>query len=296
MHEKILFARLGMTRIGWIGAAVMWLLVAQVQAANPVDPEPGLMLSGDPVQGGLLIGKAPSAVRVIVDGEAVPQASDGTFLVGFDRDRTEARRLSVELSDGRTVERMLEPRIREFDIQRIDGLPPSKVTPDPASLERIRAEAAMVREARTRRDDRIDFAEGFLWPVGGPVTGVYGSQRILNGEPRNPHWGIDIAAPIGTPVQAPAGGIVTLTHDDMYFSGGTLLLDHGLGLSSAFLHLDEILVESGTRVERGEIIARVGDTGRVTGPHLDWRINLGSTRIDPGLLMDGPPPSRSDSD
>mgnify|MGYP006287968155 FL=1 len=289
-------ARRDATRLRLIGAIALWLMTAAVQAASPGPAASGLTLRGEPVQGGLLIGKAPSAVRVTIDGEPVLQASDGTFLIGFDRDGDEARRLSVEMADGRTVARLLEPRTRAFDIQRIDGLPPSKVTPDPASLDRIRAEAAMVREARMRRDDRVDFAQGFVWPVGGPVTGVYGSQRILNGEPRNPHWGIDIAASTGTPVRAPAGGIVTLTHDDMYFSGGTLLLDHGLGLSSAFLHLDEILVEPGERVERGDIIARVGDTGRATGPHLDWRINLGSTRIDPALLLDGPPPSRSGSE
>ncbi|NCO18437.1 MAG: M23 family metallopeptidase, partial [Gammaproteobacteria bacterium] len=175
----------------------------------------------------------------------------------------------------------------------IDGLPPAQVTPDPAVMERIRAEAAMTREARRRVDDRADFAAGFDWPTRGPITGVYGSQRILNGEPRSPHWGLDVAAPTGTEVRAPAAGIVTLTHSDMYFSGGTLLIDHGLGLSSAFLHLDEILVEPGQRVERGELVARVGATGRVTGPHLDWRMNLGETRIDPQLLL---PPMSLDDD
>lgn len=241
-------------------------------------------LRGEPIQGGLLVGRAPADAVVLLDGERLPQTADGYFLIGFGRDAVGPHRLRVEWPDG-VFERELVPSPREFAIQRIDGLPPAQVTPDPAAMERIRAEAAMTREARKRVDDRADFAAGFDWPTFGPITGVYGSQRILNGEPRAPHWGVDIAAPIGTEVRAPAGGIVTLVHPDMFFSGGTLLLDHGLGLSSAFLHLDEILVQPGQRVERGEPIARVGATGRVTGPHLDWRINLGETRIDPELLV-----------
>ncbi|MDX1626266.1 MAG: M23 family metallopeptidase, partial [Wenzhouxiangellaceae bacterium] len=216
---------------------------------------------------------------------ALQHSSDGHFLIGFGRDDTAVRVLEVRTPGGDLVRRELEPAPREFDVQRIDGLPPSQVTPDPEALERIRAEARRVAAARERRDDRADFAGGFVAPLEGPVTGVYGSQRILNGEPRNPHWGIDFAAPTGTPVRAPAAGIVTLAEPDLYFSGGTLLLDHGLGLSSAFLHLERLLVEPGQRVEQGEVIAEVGATGRATGPHLDWRMNLGPVRIDPGLLL-----------
>jgi len=278
-------------RFAVVGAAVLALLAPTGGvSASGASAGSAPVLEGEPVQGGLIVGRAPAGARVTLDGEPLPRASDGTFLIGFGRDAESPRRLAVEMPDGNRHEQVLKPRPRTFEIQRIDGLPPRQVTPDPESLERIRAEARMVREARTRRDDRTDFAEGFDWPVAGPVTGVYGSQRILNGEPRAPHWGIDLAAPTGTPVRAPAPGIVTLAHEDMYFSGGTLVLDHGLGLSSAFLHLDEILVESGMRVERGDVIARVGATGRATGAHLDWRMNLGETRIDPALLMDGPPP------
>ena len=241
-------------------------------------------LQGSEVQGGLLIGQAPPEAVVLLDAEPMQQSGEGYFLIGFSRDETEARELLIEI-DGQRWSRSLIPGTRAFDIQRIDGLPPSKVTPAPESMARIQAEAAQTRAARELRDDRTDFNDGFIWPVKGPITGVYGSQRILNGEPRNPHWGIDIAAPVGTPVLAPAGGIVTLVHEDMYFSGGTLLLDHGLGLSSAFLHLEKILVEPGQRVEQGEVIAEVGATGRVTGAHLDWRMNLGPTRVDPALLL-----------
>ena len=250
-------------------------------------------LQGEPVQGGLIIGRAPAGSEIELDGEPLLHAAEGYFLIGFGRDETASRRLVVHGPGGWTEVRELKPEPREFDIQRIDGLPPSQVTPDPESLARIRREASQVRKARQHLDDRIDFADGFVWPVHGPITGVYGSQRILNGKPRSPHWGVDLAAPTGTPVVAPAAGVVTLAHPGMYFSGGTLMLDHGLGLSSAFLHLDEILVEPGQRVARGELIARVGATGRVTGAHLDWRMNLGGTRVDPQLLMNQPP--RTDS-
>lgn len=242
-------------------------------------------LDGEIAQGGLVMGQAPADSEVSFDGEPVLVSDDGRFLIAFDRDETDPRLLEVTFPDGGEWQRELIPEPREFNIERIDGLPDEQVTPPPEALERIRAEARLANEARTRRDQRDDWAEGFSWPVTGPITGVYGSQRILNGEPRNPHWGIDIAAPTGTPVEAPAPGIVTLAHDDMYFSGGTLFIDHGHGLVSAFLHLSEILVETGETVEPGQVVARVGATGRVTGAHLDWRMNLGNVRIDPALLV-----------
>jgi murein DD-endopeptidase MepM/ murein hydrolase activator NlpD len=262
-------------------AALLALLVVNPALADAPAPR----LDGEIVQGGLVVGRASPDARVEIDGEPVPQASDGTFLIGIARDRERPLQLAVDYGERGVHRAQLAPRKRSFDVQRIDGLPREKVTPDPAALERIRAEAARVRRARERRDDRTDFSGGFDWPVTGPITGVYGSQRILNGEPRSPHWGIDIAAPAGTPVRAPAPGVVTLVHADMYFSGGTLLLDHGLGLSSAFLHLEDILVDEGERVERGETIATVGATGRATGAHLDWRMNLGPVRVDPALLV-----------
>ena len=268
---------------------ILALIFLSVWSALAAEEFP-FSLNGDEVQGGLLIGQAPAAARVTLDGEPLQQSSDGYFLIGFSRDETAARKLVIE-ANGQRWSRSLVPAEREFNIQRIDGLPPAKVTPAAESMERIRAEAAQTRAARELRDDRTDFNDGFIWPVTGPITGVYGSQRILNGEERNPHWGIDIAAPTGTPVLAPAGGIVTLVHEDMYFSGGTLLLDHGMGLSSAFLHLETILVEHGQRVEQGEVIAEVGATGRVTGAHLDWRMNLGPLRVDPELLV---PPFEAD--
>src|SRR6056297_696966 len=198
-------------------AAVAALCIASVLSAD----DGGLIdLQGVAVQGGLIMGRAPAGASVELDGEPLRHAADGYFLVGFGRDDTAPRKLVVRGPDGSREVRELKPEPRQFDIQRIDGLPPSQVTPDAESLERIRREAGQVRKARERLDTRIDFADGFVWPVHGPVTGVYGSQRILNGEPRSPHWGVDLAAPTGTPGIAPAAGVVTLAHADMYFPGG----------------------------------------------------------------------------
>jgi murein DD-endopeptidase MepM/ murein hydrolase activator NlpD len=145
---------------------------------------------------------------------------------------------------------------------------------------------ALIKKARARDDARADFLTGFKWPASGCITGVYGSQRFLNGKPGRPHYGLDIAAPTGTPVLAPADGVVTLAHPNMFYSGVTLIVDHGHGLSSAFLHLNRILVKEGMRVRQGEPIAEVGATGRVNGAHLDWRINLFGRRLDPQLVLE----------
>lgn len=246
-------------------------------------------LDGQPVQGGLIFGKTIPGAVVSLDGEAVQISGEGLFVIGFGRDESGTRRLQVSHEGMAASLHELSVTPREYDIERVDGLPPRTVTPDPEAAERIRLESAMVTSARSRRDDRTDFADGFAWPAQGRLSGFYGSQRILNGEPRRPHFGIDIAAPVGTPVYAPAAGVVTLTHEDMYFSGGTLILDHGLGLSSSFLHLSEILVEAGMVVEQGDLIARIGATGRASGPHLDWRMNWLDRRVDPGLLVSGDP-------
>ncbi|MDZ7829959.1 MAG: M23 family metallopeptidase [Halofilum sp. (in: g-proteobacteria)] len=195
----------------------------------------------------------------------------------------------MRFEGGETLRRELEIARRDYNIQRIDGLEPKKVNPPEEAIPRILREVEIVKEARKRDDARQDFLQQFRWPVQGRITGVYGSQRVLNGEPRRPHYGWDIAAPAGTPVLAPAAGIVTVAEPDMYYSGGTLLLDHGHGLSSAFLHMQAISVEVGQRVERGEKLGEVGSTGRSTGAHLDWRMNLFERRVDPRTLA-GPMP------
>jgi murein DD-endopeptidase MepM/ murein hydrolase activator NlpD len=249
-----------------------------------------LEISGRSMEGGLIIGHTQPGSVVRVDGRRVRVSEDGLFLIGFHRDEKKAVPVEVVFPDGKRVKKTLKVAQREYRIQRIDGLPKRKVTPEKMDWERIRAEVAMVKKARQVDSPRADFLDGFIWPVTGPISGVYGSQRILNGKPRQPHYGVDVAAPVGTPVRAPAGGVVTLAHDDMFYSGGTLMIDHGHGLSSSFLHLSRILVKVGERVEQGQVIAEVGATGRVTGPHLDWRMNWFEKRIDPTLLA-GPMPS-----
>jgi murein DD-endopeptidase MepM/ murein hydrolase activator NlpD len=242
-------------------------------------------LSGDAVQGGLIFGRVEPGSSVQLDDTDVMVSSAGEFVIGFGRDETGTRRLIIARAGGSTETIELPVAAREYRIERVDGLPPRTVTPDPEAAERIRQEGAMVAKARARRDDRSDFTDGFAWPAQGRISGVYGSQRVLNGEPRRPHFGLDIAAPTGSPVYAPADGIVTLAHPDMYFSGGTLILDHGHGLSSSFLHLNKILVEAGTPVSKGDLIAEIGATGRASGPHLDWRMNWLDRRVDPRPLV-----------
>jgi len=248
-----------------------------------------LILEGKYVQGGLVFGTTLPGSTVVVEGKILPLSEDGLFVLGFGRDETGSRSLEVTLPGGKQLQRDLQITARDFNIERVDGLPPSKVTPDPSAMERIRAEGAMVRQARKRRDDAARYASGFHWPAVGRLSGFYGSQRILNGEPRSPHYGLDIAAPEGSPVYAPAPGLITLTHQDMYYSGGTIILDHGQGLSSSFLHLSEVLVETGTQVSTGDLIGRIGATGRATGPHLDWRMSWHDRRVDPQLLLPEPP-------
>ncbi len=262
------------------------LLSTAVAIAN------GTRLEGHSVQGGLLFGKTEPGAVVRLDGTPVMVSPGGDFVIGFGRDAKPGHRLSIRYPDGRHETRKLRVAARNYRIQRIDGLPPRKVTPrSKKDLAHIRRDIAEVRQARARRDQRLDFLRGFQWPVIGPITGVYGSQRILNGKPRRPHFGVDIARPVGTPVHAPAPGIVTLAEPDMFFSGGTVIVDHGHGLSSTFLHMSKVLVKVGQRVEQGDVIGRLGATGRATGPHLDWRMNWGGERVDPQLLA-GPMPKK----
>ena len=246
-------------------------------------------LSGEAIQGGLIFGQTSPGATVLLDETNVLVSAEGEFVIGFGRDETGERKLRVQQADGTEELLALPIALREYKIERVDGLPPKTVTPDPEALERIREEGAMVSTARSRRDQRTDFDDGFSWPASGRISGVYGSQRVLNGEPRRPHFGLDIAAPTGSPVYAPADGIITLAHPDMYFSGGTVILDHGQGLSSSFLHLSKILVEAGTTVKKGDLIAEIGSTGRASGPHLDWRMNWLNRRVDPELLVEGSP-------
>ncbi len=242
-------------------------------------------LDGPRIQGGLLQGRTAPNAEVTFNGDRIRVSDQGHFLIGFHRDEPGKAEVAVIYADGHLARHIIEVKQREYEIQRIDGLPSSLVTPSDDSLKRINRENASIRKARAIDDPRVDFLSGFQWPTKGIISGIYGSQRILNGKPRRPHYGVDIAAPDGTKVVAPADGVVTLINPDMFFSGGTMILDHGHGLSSAFLHLSKMHVSEGDRIQGGDLIAEVGSTGRVTGAHLDWRINLFGRRLDPQLLV-----------
>lgn len=260
------------------------LLWAAPALAGPLE------LDGKLVQGGLVLGRAEPGARVVLDGRAVRVAADGRFVIGFGRDAPPEAVLTVTNPAGAVEERRLAIAQRSYDIQRIDGLPDAMVTPDEADLKRIAVEAERVAAARAVDSAVPYFADGFVWPALGPISGVYGSQRILNGQPRAPHYGVDIASPVDTPIRAPADGIVTLAAD-LYFTGWTVILDHGHGLSSVFMHMNAIAAEAGQRLRQGDMLGRLGATGRVTGPHLHWGMNWFSTRLDPALLVPPMPPA-----
>jgi murein DD-endopeptidase MepM/ murein hydrolase activator NlpD len=262
------------------------ILISLVGVLTAIGVQAGtLKLDREPLQGVLIIGRTVPGTTVTIDGSAVRVSDDGVFLLGFGRDAPSKARLSAKFPDGSRSHRDLRVAQRSYNVQRVDGLPPRKVSPSEQDMVRIRQDIALAKKARARNDPREDFLAGFQWPVKGRISGVYGSQRVLNGEPRRPHFGVDVAAPVGAIVRAPADGVVTLAHGDMFFSGGTLIVDHGHGLSSSFLHLSAILVKEGDRIQQGEPIAKVGATGRVSGPHLDWRMNLLGNRLDPQLLV-----------
>ena len=249
-----------------------------------------LELKGNFVQGGLAIGQTSPGTKIRFADYDVRVSADGVFVIGFHRDDSGLMELVATFADGSIDVRPLEIKTREFDIQRIDGLPPGQVTPrSEAVLKRIKEDVALVKGARKIDTNIAWFLEDFIWPAKGRISGVYGSQRVLNGIAKQPHYGVDVAAPTGSPVIAPATGTVVVAHPDMYYSGGTILLDHGHGLMSAFLHMQSVDVEKGQVIAQGEPLGTIGATGRVTGPHLDWRMNWFDKRIDPQLLVKGLP-------
>jgi murein DD-endopeptidase MepM/ murein hydrolase activator NlpD len=228
----------------------------------------------------------PSATVTFADIR-VPVLPDGAFLLGLGRDMPRSNELTITTDE--TCVQQVAVAAREYRLQEITGVPQQTVTPSEEHLERIRAERAKVRTAKAQRlalDDGFRAVrDGFAWPVTGRISGVYGSQRIYNGTPGTPHYGVDVARPTGTPVTAPAAGRVTLAEPDLFYSGGTVILDHGYGLSSSFLHLSEVFVSVGDQLAPGDVIGAIGATGRATGPHLDWRMSWFNQRIDPQLLV-----------
>lgn len=244
-----------------------------------------LELYGALKQGGLVLGQDQPGVQVFLDETPLKVSPDGRFVFGFGREAGPEAYLKIIYPSGAILEQTLVIEPQTYKIERIDGLPPRTVTVPEEEKIRRESETAMVREARKPVTGATDWVGGFALPAEGRISGVYGSQRILNGEPRWPHYGLDIAAPIMTEVRAPAGGVVMLAEKDFLLEGGIIIIDHGYGVTSTLMHLAAVDVTKGQRVERGEVIAYLGATGRASGPHVDWRINWGSVRIDPALAL-----------
>jgi murein DD-endopeptidase MepM/ murein hydrolase activator NlpD len=236
-------------------------------------------------QGQLAIGHAPAGAILEFAGRRLHVGSDGVFVFGLDRDAPAHVKLHVRYSNGKASDLSLAVEKREYHVERVEGLPQKTVTPDPATAARIEREQARVADARKRDDAREDFLHGFALPVkDARISGVYGSQRVDNGTPKAPHMGLDMAVPEGTPIHAPAVGIVTFAESDLILTGGTVLIDHGFGLSSSFLHMSRLDVKAGDHITTGQVIGAAGMTGRATGPHVHWGFNWFDVRLDPALL------------
>ena len=242
-------------------------------------------------QGELVVGKTDPGTALRLDDTPLAVSREGNFAFGFAYDRKTPSVLNILYTDGWAERRDITPTIREYEIQRISGLPENFVSPPVEVLDRIRRESASIKEARARATDAAWFAEGFDWPVPGIVSSLFGSQRVLNGQPRAPHLAVDIAAPIGTPIRAAAPGIVSLT-GDLYFDGLFTIVDHGQGVSTCYAHQDRILVSKGDHIDRGQTIGEVGKTGRVTGPNLHWGMNWFQLDLDPSLSTSTPRPPK----
>ena len=235
-------------------------------------------------QGNYILGKTEPNTKIIVNKTEVRVSKDGYFVFGIDRDR-KYDLVITKISNGKKEKIVKKILKRKYKIQRIDGLPENKVTPPESVYKRIKAENNRIGEARAINSELNFFKDKFIMPVDGIITGVYGSQRILNGKPKWPHYGIDIAAKQGTQIKSSATGIVTMAEDDLYYTGGTIIMDHGHGISTIYSHLENVLVSVGDKINQGDIIGTVGSTGRSTGPHLDFRINWFQTRLDPMSIL-----------
>jgi murein DD-endopeptidase MepM/ murein hydrolase activator NlpD len=231
---------------------------------------------GNFVQGHYILGKTNPGTKIFIDKKNVKVSSDGYFVFGIGKDR----KFDVTITENnkKIIKKILK---RKYNIQRIDGLEESKVTPPESVYKRIKEENNKIGEARAINSNLPFFKDQFIMPVKGIISGVYGSQRILNGKPKWPHYGIDIAAKQGTMIKSSGAGIVTMAEEDLYYTGGTIIMDHGHGISTIYSHLESVIVSVGDKINQGDIIGTVGSTGRSTGPHLDFRVNWFQTRLDP---------------
>ncbi|MBQ4832422.1 M23 family metallopeptidase [Pseudoalteromonas sp. MMG010] len=244
-----------------------------------------LELKGHLTQGGLVTAKLENVKSVSLNDKNLKLSNDGVFVFGFGRDAKTKHTLSWVDNDNMTHHQELMITKRDYKIDKITGVAQKYVSPPKSVSQRISAEAKAVRKAREINSDLLFFLDPVLKPAKGRISGIYGSQRYFNGEPRRPHFGLDIANKTGSPVHAPLSGTVVFAQSDLYYSGGTLIIDHGHGVTSTYIHLSKLDVKVGDEIKQGHKIAEIGATGRVTGPHLDWRFNWHGERLDPALLM-----------
>lgn len=257
--------------------------------AAPVTAQVPLALDGKLTQGALVIGRSVPGAAATLDGKPLKVDASGAFALGFAHDAKRDWTLVVTAPDGKSITRALSIAPRQYRVQRIDGIDQKYVEPPPEVMKRLEQEYFLVRKARETMSDQPFWRTGFIWPAAGRMSGVYGSYRIVNGKPLRPHFGVDVAAPTGTPIHASAAGTISLAHDDLYFSGRTVIIDHGLGVSTVYIHMNELRVKTGDRVTQGQVIGTIGTTGRSSGPHLHWGLNLGQDYLDPATIV-GPMP------
>ena len=274
--------------IAFGGAAIAALAIAPTGRAQAAR----IQLSGSMKQGGLVIGRAAGAVSARVDSAPVKVSPDGIFTFGLEYDQTTPSLVAVGFSDGSSETASVAAVIRQYETQTINGLPEHLVKPTAEEQKRIDGEHARVAEARKTNSDATWFAEPFDWPADGIISGLFGSQRILNGVPSAPHFGVDIAAGEGAPIRACASATVLLA-DEFFLEGNFTLLDHGHGVFTSYMHQSKLLVKLGDQIERGQMIGRVGKTGRATGPHLHWGMNWFQVRLDPSLSTRLPAPTKA---
>lgn len=263
---------------------VFALICLAVPAAAAAD-EPKIIFPGAVEQGAMVIGKVPPVSRVVYHNRLLQPTPYGTIVFGVDRDASGKATLSVTPPEGTTRQVQIEIRDRDWPVERINGVPPDSVKPSPSIRKRIDREQAEVAQVRRHSGREIGFAQHFIWPVKGRISGRFGNQRVYNGTPGPAHSGMDIAVSKGTSVHAPAAGKVVFAEPDLYLTGGTVLIDHGYGIGSNFLHLSSLAVKVGQAVKQGQVIGQVGSTGRATGPHLHWGLTWYNTRIDPLLVL-----------
>ena len=232
------------------------------------------------LQGHFIVGLTDPSAKIIIDKKEVRVSKEGYFVFGIDRDRKFDLTITKIVSGkkDKIIKKVLK---RKYNIQKINGLEESKVTPPESVYKRIKEENNRIGKARAINSDLPFFKNQFIMPVEGIISGVYGSQRVLNGKPKWPHYGIDIAAKQGTLIKSSGSGIVTMAEDDLYYTGGTIIMDHGHGISTIYSHLENVMVSVGDKINQGDVIGTVGSTGRSTGPHLDFRVNWFQTRLDP---------------